>query len=33
LRATEEVARAHDGISPSEAAVMATVREALDAAG
>ncbi|MFY1690558.1 hypothetical protein [Plantactinospora sp. WMMB782] len=32
LRATEEVARAHAGISPSEAAMMATVREALDAA-
>ncbi|MEQ4302514.1 hypothetical protein ABNF97_14145 [Plantactinospora sp. B6F1] len=33
LRAAEEVARAHDGISPNETAVLASVREALDAAG
>ncbi|WP_422770995.1 hypothetical protein ACN28C_30830 [Plantactinospora sp. WMMC1484] len=33
LRAAEEAARAHDGISPSEAAMMATVREALGASG
>jgi hypothetical protein len=33
LTATEEVARAHEGISPNEASMMATVREALDSAG
>jgi hypothetical protein len=33
LTATEQVARAHEGISPNEAAMMATVREALDSAG
>lgn len=33
LKAIEEVARAHDGISPNEAAMMATVRAALDAPG
>lgn len=32
LRATEEVARAHDGISPIEAAALATVHAALDSA-
>jgi molybdopterin biosynthesis enzyme len=32
LHATEVVARAHDGISANEAAVLARVREALDAA-
>lgn len=32
LDATEEVARAHDGISPNEAAVIASIREALDSA-
>jgi len=33
LAATEEVARAHDGISPDEAAMMDTVRDALGVAG
>jgi hypothetical protein len=33
LNAAEVVARAHDGISPDEATMMTTIREALDSAG